>query len=376
MISRRSLFFGLVAFFSLILLLASSRRLGSWPGDGADYTVYPPSPEPPTTGTHQQGDGSSKSGGSANGGGSSGTGDAGKTMPYHDGMPKRPYDPQCDTFPDTSGILLIMKTGASEAYDRIPTQLMTMLKCLPDFLIFSDMAQTIGGFQIRDSLETMLPEAMEGNKDFDLYRRQRACLVDQQNCNKLGDPATEGWNLDKYKNIHMAEKTYNLRPNYKWYVFVDADTYVLWPNLVQWLAKLDPNKKTYLGSVSLINNFPFSHGGSGYIVSHAALKEFAGEHPGIANKYDMRVHNECCGDYLFSVAMKDTIQLGVQQVVCLHISSVVLTVPLVSSPDIYVYIKMKSMKSVCANCITSGQPLTEKNRSRSPTGRHTGATRL
>lgn len=229
--------------------------------------------------------------------------------------PEKLVDPVCEDFPDTSNILLVMKTGASEAYARVPTQLMTILKCLPDFLIFSDMEQDLAGHKILDSLSTVLPEAMEDNSDFDLYRRQKWCLVDQENCNKLGDPAREGWNLDKYKNIHMAEKAYALRPQYDWYVFVDADTYVLWPNLVQWLKTLNPAKKMYLGSVTMLHNFGFGHGGSGYIISKAAMEEFAGKNPGVANKYDVKAQNECCGDYMFALAMKEHTEVTVQQMV-------------------------------------------------------------
>ena len=93
---------------------------------------------------------------------------------------KRPADPVCETFPDTSKVLLGMKTGASEAFARVPTQLMTVLKCLPDYLISSDMDQNIGGQQIHDSLSTLLSQVREGKSDFDLYRRQQQCLVDQE----------------------------------------------------------------------------------------------------------------------------------------------------------------------------------------------------
>jgi hypothetical protein len=229
--------------------------------------------------------------------------------------PNPPADPACDGFPDTSKVLLVMKTGASEAYARLPTQLVTMLRCLPDFLIFSDMAQNIGGYQVHDSLATVSEEVQEDNSDFDLYRRQKWCLVDQENCNKLGNPAREGWNLDKYKNVHIAEKAYNMRPGYDWYLFVDADTYVLWPNLMQWLKKLDPRKKLYLGSVTLINNFSFGHGGSGYLVSKGAMDSFVGKHPGVANEYDMRAKESCCGDYIFALALKNKTEVGVQQMV-------------------------------------------------------------
>ncbi|KAK4101309.1 glycosyltransferase family 31 protein [Parathielavia hyrcaniae] len=223
------------------------------------------------------------------------------------------HDPACEGFPDTSNVLLVMKTGASEAFARVPTHLMTTLRCLPDFLIFSDMEQNMAGHQIYDSLSTVLPEAQDGNADFDLYRRQKWCVVNQDSCNKLGNPADEGWALDKYKNIHIAEKAHAMRPGYDWYLFIDADTYVLWPNLVQWLGTLDPTKPLYLGSATVINNFNFAHGGSGYIVSKAAMDEFVGKHTGVGNEYDVRAKNECCGDYLFALALKAKTEVTVQQ---------------------------------------------------------------
>lgn len=45
----------------------------------------------------------------------------------------------CSRFPNTDDILLVMKTGASEAYDKLPAHLLTSLQCLPDFLLFSDL---------------------------------------------------------------------------------------------------------------------------------------------------------------------------------------------------------------------------------------------
>lgn len=44
----------------------------------------------------------------------------------------------CNNFPDTEGILLVMKTGASETFEKIPTHLLTSMQCLPDLLMFSD----------------------------------------------------------------------------------------------------------------------------------------------------------------------------------------------------------------------------------------------
>lgn len=236
--------------------------------------------------------------------------------------PAAAKESSCAWIPDTSNILLIMKTGASESYNKIPTQLITTLRCISDFLVFSDMKQSIAEVDIHDSLETVLQEAMENNSDFDLYRRQRACAVDQENCNKEADASynVAGWNLDKYKNIHIAERAYNMHSEFDWYVNVDADTYVLWPNLVKWLSTLDPAEKRYLGSVTMINDFPFGHGGSGYILSRAAMENFVGTNPGVASKYDIPTKDTCCGDYMFAKALKDTADVYVENAVTIHVN--------------------------------------------------------
>jgi hypothetical protein len=51
------------------------------------------------------------------------------------------FSDPCASFPSTDGVLLVMKTGATEAFDKVPTHLLTALQCLPDFLIFSDMVR-------------------------------------------------------------------------------------------------------------------------------------------------------------------------------------------------------------------------------------------
>ena len=226
-----------------------------------------------------------------------------------------PDSPECAWFPDTSRILLVMKTGASEAYAKIPMQLLTNLRCLSDFLIFSDMEQTIAGYQIHDSLDTVVPEVRFGNQDFDLYERQKKCRIDQETCNWGIRATSKGWALDKYKNIHMAEKAYALRPSHDWYLFVDADTYVVWPTLVEWLARLNPRNKNYLGSVAQLAGHLFAHGGSGYLISQGMMRAFLGGKSGIANKYDIAAKSTCCGDALLSKALKAETGVSVKDAV-------------------------------------------------------------
>ena len=152
-------------------------------------------------------------------------------------------DPLCAHQPDLSNLGLVVKTGATESYARLPTQLLTVLRCVPDFQIFSDMAQTVAGFPVHDALDTVLDAAKAGNKDFDLYRAQQACAAAVKACTEGMDRAAAGWSLDKYKNIHMAEKAWRMMPGKDWYMFIDADTYVLWNSLAAWLGRLDPRKE-------------------------------------------------------------------------------------------------------------------------------------
>ncbi|KAI0008990.1 hypothetical protein F4779DRAFT_618113 [Xylariaceae sp. FL0662B] len=281
-----------LAIICFLVLFIASKRVREWSSDGPSYYRIPSLRYP-----HSQDRYNSST----------------QPKPIDNPPRKGVYDSSCDSFPDTSNILVVVKTGATESFTKIPTQLVTILRCFPDFLLFSDMEQTIAGYHVHDSLDAVLAKVKDGNPDFNLYRSQQACPVDLQSCGATKGRYFEGWSLDKYKNIHIAEKTWKLRPNHDWYLFIDADTYVLWHNLIQWLRKLDSLRKHYIGSVALIDEFRFAHGGSGYLLSRSAMEDFVGKHSGVANRFDMRVKQVCCGDYMMGIALNETISLKVEQ---------------------------------------------------------------
>lgn len=227
-------------------------------------------------------------------------------------------DPLCAHMPgqrpedgSSPSIVLIVKSGATEVFEKLPTQLGTILRCVPELLVFSDKEQVVAGVHVRDSLDTVLASVKDKHEDFAIYRAQQQCEVSQADCTRHRDKGKEGWNLDKYKNIHVAEKAWRLRPGRDWYVVIDADTYLFWTTLVAMLARMDPKRKLLVGSISYFKDFPFAHGGSGYVVSRALMEEFVGGQPGIGNKYDERVVNECCGDWMFSKAVHETTNVSV-----------------------------------------------------------------
>lgn len=66
------------------------------------------------------------------------------------------FSTPCEGFPDTQGILLVMKTGATESFSKIPTHLLTSMQCLPDFLIFSDLVRSYLSQTLSSTLQQLL----------------------------------------------------------------------------------------------------------------------------------------------------------------------------------------------------------------------------
>jgi hypothetical protein len=221
-------------------------------------------------------------------------------------------DRRCHAQPDPGNILFIVKTGATEIYEKLPTQLLTTLGCARDFLIFSDLEEQIGPYHIFDALADFNATMKATHADFEIYRQQQAYQRGGLDIATLKNDGKAAWTLDKYKFLHMVEKTWAQRPDMDWYVFIESDTYVVWTNLLLWLQKLSPNKKLYMGSASFVADQAFGHGGSGYVISRALMEAFVGKNPGIASRYDDVMPNDCCGDFVLGRTIKQELNVGIQ----------------------------------------------------------------
>ena len=80
-----------------------------------------------------------------------------------------------------------------------------------------------------------------------------------------------GWKLDKWKFLPLLDKA--LERDARWYLFMEADTYVVWSNLLQWLSMFNPDRHWYLGGPSWFGDHIFAHGGTGFVLSRAALEK-------------------------------------------------------------------------------------------------------
>ncbi|RAO64925.1 uncharacterized protein BHQ10_000937 [Talaromyces amestolkiae] len=219
-------------------------------------------------------------------------------------------DRRCNAVPNAPDVAIIVKTGANVLYDKIPFQLLSAWRCAEDPLIFSDLATTLGSYQIYDVLDN-ITESIKNGPDFDYYRKLQDYKKSGQDVRELRTEGEAGWKLDKYKFIPMLKKTWMMRPNHEWYVFLEGDTYAFWTNILLWLQQFDPNGLHYLGEQTYVNNEGFAHGGSGFIISRGAMARVLDDDPDITIRYDQIAQNEYYGDYVLMKALKEKgVELG------------------------------------------------------------------
>ncbi len=190
----------------------------------------------------------------------------------------------CQRLPGAEDVVVIMRTGATEIQDKLPMHFNTTFRCYRDTLIFSDYEEVFQGHQVHDVLRSMDETVKRENNDFELYRRLlqygRSSLREDElsgtasfEGSKSGKGDNPGWKLDKWKFLPMMNETLQLRPDKKWYIFVESDSYPVWSNILQWLERLDPSKPHYYGSEVQIGPDIFAHGGSVFVLSKSGIEK-------------------------------------------------------------------------------------------------------
>ncbi|KAK2745317.1 hypothetical protein FQN55_006221 [Onygenales sp. PD_40] len=221
----------------------------------------------------------------------------------------------CPSIPGLDDIHVILKTGATEALGKLPVHANTTLQCIPHYTIFSDYEEDISGLHVHDVLRGVDDKIKNTHPDFKLYTALRDSgrpalstfdiTANDDKSTPSGKPNNPGWLLDKWKFLPMMHETLKTRPSAKWYIFMEADTYIIWPNLLRWLATFNPNEPYYLGNQMQIGEVLFAHGGSGFVLSHAALTRVAEYHAPRVKEWDAFTDHHWAGDCVLGKALKD-----------------------------------------------------------------------
>lgn len=212
-------------------------------------------------------------------------------------------------------VQVIMKTGANEAPQKLPVHFDTTLRCVPHYALYSDYAEEIAGHHVLNALDEMNPEVVASHPDFEYYRRLqekgREAFSPQELAewssakNTGGGKNSPGWRLDKWKFLPLADKALKLKPNAKWFLFIESDTYVIWNTLLEWLSRYDASKEYYLGQQMQIGDVIFAYGGSGFVLSNSALKKVVELRNSKLKFYDDFTGGHWAGDCVLGKTLAD-----------------------------------------------------------------------
>jgi hypothetical protein len=207
----------------------------------------------------------------------------------------------CAAFPEhlLAEIQPVLKTGHGVLDARVRPQLQGVSACLSNLLIFSDTDEYYEGRHLIDILADIPPPIANETSTLEAWRN--GSLADGTASRRAG------WRADKFKFILGPTRAWKMRPGRKWYVFYEADTYIVWDNVFRLLANFDPNEPYYFGSPTFGRGQTwFANGGEGYILSREAMRRLT-QHdfdrktghyigPGLLRKWWDLLISDCCGD--------------------------------------------------------------------------------
>ncbi|KAI1435341.1 glycosyltransferase family 31 protein [Xylaria sp. CBS 124048] len=208
-------------------------------------------------------------------------------------------------------VLLVYRTGATEAQEKLPVHFKTILACVPNFIVYSDMDEVVHGIQVYDVLKDVNETIKAMAPEFQLYQHLRAKGREGLDYQAMsgGGPSgaldNPGWTLDKWKFLPILDQALREMPDAKWFVFVEPDTYLMWSNLLEYLGHFDAKRPYYIGKHMYASGVLFGHGGSGFVLSKPALQKVSNHWRQHKNEIDQETLDAWAGDMLLGKVLKD-----------------------------------------------------------------------
>ncbi|KAJ3272991.1 hypothetical protein HDV01_004897 [Terramyces sp. JEL0728] len=209
-----------------------------------------------------------------------------------------------------------VKTGKDIAQKRAPIQFLTFLAPVRNVLMIGEAPGVAVGDIPMIDVVTHLYDGVElpPEKKRKKKPKTKKKKVDGQEIvveEIVPDEASEGWKSDAHKNLPGFRQLYQHYPNADWYIMIDDDTYVFMENLHFRLAHFKPEKPYYFGSANVFTGCDsvkklgsgpfFAHGGSGIVLSKAAIKKLIPIIDSCLPKY----HGCWAGDIRLALCLRD-----------------------------------------------------------------------
>ncbi|KAJ4366480.1 hypothetical protein N0V83_008116 [Neocucurbitaria cava] len=214
-------------------------------------------------------------------------------------------------------VLVVLRTGATESLEKLPVHFRTTLRCVPHFVLFSDMDEDIEGHPVHDVLKGVSEDVKKDHEDFKMYnhlqQHGRTGLKSQQVITAMSGSSKgdylqtdkDGWKLDKWKFLPMVDQALGKKPDAKWYVFIEADTYLGWNNLLAYLGNFDSSKPYYIGKHLYINDIEFGYGGAGFALSNPAMRKVSEHRLPRVSEYEEFTKTHWVGDCALGKVLED-----------------------------------------------------------------------
>lgn len=217
-------------------------------------------------------------------------------------------------------LIVSAKTTAPEAWLELPTLLLLTDPMYYDSMLFmGDLQMNIGAFRVEDVLDRYDESFVAQNDELERYHRQLDFAFRSVDFAKL--KAEDNFKekeihakLNKYKILRMIQRAWELRPERPWYAFIDADTYLVRPNLLSWLGQYNSEELIYFANTPK-TQLPDADavGGSMFILSVATMRAIMVEHPGIIPFYDARLADHKSAFEVLATILSSTINLSPNQ---------------------------------------------------------------
>lgn len=218
---------------------------------------------------------------------------------------------------DPKDVVVVVKTGASSIWRRMPIHLSTTLSnplLTPNILYYSDSPDNLAGHPVVDSLANV-SSTLKASSDFALYHKAKEVASNNlylEDLSMEGDSYLPGgWRLDKYKFLPMFQHVAATMPGKKWYIYMEDDNYFFWASFYAWLSTFDASTPIVVGSPAYRLGEDFAHGGSGFAISGAAMKASFGSDKQLAARYEDYAQEQCCGDQVLAHVLRSK---GVERV--------------------------------------------------------------
>jgi hypothetical protein len=205
----------------------------------------------------------------------------------------------CKEVQGAPNVMVVMRTSKTEIQERLPAHIKGLLSCVPNFAIFSDHDGEIEGIKVHNALDSIAFETKRTHDEFQEYQLMHADPEHKPDASKTK-------NLDKWKFLPMVYKAYHLKPDARFYMFIEADTSLSWTNTLQWINRLDYRIPYYSGAPTFINSVQLAQRGSGIMLSQGALRRYVKSYDEkYISKWEFELGKGCCGDLALAQALGD-----------------------------------------------------------------------